>query len=54
MAAVKKHGTQWGLVGKEINHSRSQNAIIKRWHGHLRRNISNEFMLKLPLADKTE
>ena len=34
--AVKKHGTQWGAVMKEINRSRSQNAIIKRWHGYLK------------------
>lgn len=52
MAAVKKHGTQWGLVGKEINHTRTQNAIIKRWHGYLRRNLSNEYLSKLPTEEK--
>lgn len=40
--AVKKHGTQWGLVVKELNHSRSQNAVIKRWHGYLKPGLNPE------------
>lgn len=54
MAAVRKHGTQWGLIGKEINHTRSHNAIIKRWHGYLRRNLHELSMKPVNVQEKSD
>lgn len=36
---MKKFGTQWGQVFEELHHTRSQNAIIKRWHGYIKPNL---------------
>ena len=46
--AVKKHGTQWSLVWKEMNHARSQNAIIKRWHGYLKSGVNSDPFIPKP------
>lgn len=40
--AVKKYGTQWGLINKEMGNTRSQNALIKRWHSHLKQRQSQQ------------
>jgi hypothetical protein len=38
-----------------MNYHRTQNAIIKRWHGYLRRKPSNELLAYKPaMEDKPE
>lgn len=54
MAAVRKYGTQWQLVGKEINYARSQNAIIKRWHGYLRKGFEENPSRPALIEEKAE
>ena len=53
LESVKKHGTQWTLILKDLNYSRSQNAIIKRWHGYLKPGAVNNPELNYPKAEGT-
>lgn len=39
LKAVQKCGVQWKLVYVEIGKTRSENSIIKRWHGHLKHTV---------------
>ena len=40
LRAVQKCGVQWKLVHSEIGKTRSENSIIKRWHGHLKQTVN--------------
>lgn len=43
---VKKHGSQWRLISKQMDFTRSEKAVSKRWHDYVKKEVELDELLK--------